>query len=116
MKENRKCRSDVVCSLAGVVRYTTCQYIILQCAIGDSFQTKMGRGDFVNANDINWHIPISWVNENRNTFRLLGIIKTSYIIIDLLQTPNQNFENNIIIIIIIIQLVTRHMSMKTYQI
>ena len=28
----------------------------------------MGRGDFVNANDINWHIPISWVNENRNTF------------------------------------------------
>ena len=54
----------------------------------------MERGDFVNANDINWHIPISWVNENRNTSTRHN--KTSYIIIGLLQTPNQNFKNNII--------------------
>ena len=32
----------------------------LQCPISDSFQKKMGRGNFVNANDINCYIPISY--------------------------------------------------------
>ena len=57
----------------------------------DSFQKKMGSGDFANA--INCHIPISYGWMKIATPRL-GIIKASCII-GFPQTSNQDFENNI---------------------
>ena len=97
VKENRKCRSDVICSLAGVVCYTACQYIILQFAISNSFQEKIGRGLLA---ILSMPITLTGIFRFHGWMKiatpLLGIIKTSYMIIGLLQTPNQNFENNII--------------------
>ena len=59
-----------------------------------SFQKKMGRGNFVIANDNHQLSYSDFMGEWKSQPRL-GIIKASYII-GLLQTRNQDFENNIL--------------------